>query len=417
MRNLWNRGRRLWLTGALAVVLALCSGLAPEAARAQEQSFADWLDGVKREARAAKISESTIETALAGIAPIPRVIELDRRQPEFTQTFWTYLGKRVTPGRVARGRRMLAQHRGLLERVQARYGVQPRFLVAFWALESNFGDHTGGFSVIGALATLAYDERRSAFFRSQLMDALKIVDQGHITPASMSGSWAGAMGQLQFIPSTFVNYAVDYDGDKRRDIWNSLPDIFASAANYLSRIGWRGDETWGREVRLPPDFDWGLIGLGKRLALAEWQRLGLRRIDGRDLPRADLEAAIILPAGHKGPAFLVYGNFNAILKWNRSLLYAIAVGHLADRLAGRSPLRTERPAKERPMSRAQVEEMQSLLGSLGFAAGKPDGIVGSRTRRALGDFQRQAGLVPDGYPSQDVLENLRQRAGQPSSTD
>ena len=415
MRNLWNRGRRLWLTGALAVVLALCSGLAPEAARAQEQSFADWLDGVKREARAAQISESTIETALAGIAPIPRVIELDRRQPEFTQTFWAYLEKRVTAGRVARGRRMLAQHRGLLERVQARYGVQPRFLVAFWALESNFGDHTGGFSVIGALATLAYDERRSAFFRSQLMDALKIVDQGHITPASMSGSWAGAMGQLQFIPSTFVNYAVDYDGDKRRDIWNSLPDIFASAANYLSRIGWRGDETWGREVRLPPDFDWGLIGLGKRRALEEWQRLGLRRIDGRDLPRADLEAAVMLPAGHKGPAFLVYGNFNAILKWNRSLLYAVAVGHLADRLVGRSPLRTERPVKERPMSRAQIEEMQSLLGSLGFDAGKPDGIVGSQTRRALGNFQRQAGLVPDGYPSQDVLENLRQLAGQQTS--
>ncbi len=416
MRNLWNRGRRLWLSCALAVVLALCSGLAPEAARAQEQSFADWLDGVKREARAARISESTIETALAGIAPIPRIIELDRRQPEFTQTFWAYLGKRVTPERIARGRRMLVQHRGLLDRVQARYGVQPRFLVAFWALESNFGDYTGGFSVIGALATLAYDERRSAFFRAQLMDALKIVDQGHITPASMSGSWAGAMGQLQFIPSTFVNYAVDYDGDKRRDIWNSLPDIFASAANYLSRIGWRGDETWGREVRLPSDFDWGLIGLGKRRALAEWQRLGLRRIDGRDLPKADLEASVILPAGHKGPAFLVYGNFNAILKWNRSLLYAVAVGHLADRLVGRSPLRTERPAKEWPMSRGQIEEMQSMLGSLGFDAGKPDGIVGSQTRRALGDFQRQAGLVPDGYPSQDVLENLRQLAGRQANT-
>ncbi len=397
---------------AFAFLLVLASGTAS----AQQTDFAGWLDGLRRAARAAGISQATIETALTGITPIERVIELDRRQPEFTQTFWAYLDKRVTAERIERGRSLLARHRKLLDAVYARYNVQPRFLVAFWALESNFGDHTGGFSVIGALATLAFDERRSAFFRTQLLDALKILDEGHIAPAKMSGSWAGAMGQLQFIPSTFVNYAVDYDGDKRRDIWNSLPDIFASAANYLGRIGWRGDETWGREVRLPPDFDWDLAGLRMRKDLAEWQRFGVRRADGRDLPKADLKAAVILPTGHKGPAFLVYRNFDAILAWNRSILYAVAVGHLADRLAGKGRLRTARPANEQPMSRSQVEKMQALLVLLGFDAGAPDGVVGAKTRTALGVFQRQAGLIPDGYPTIEILEDLRQMARQRAST-
>lgn len=410
----WVRGFPAGSTRAAAFVFFLVLASGP--ASAQQTDFAGWLDGLKREARTAGISQATIETALAGVVPIERVIELDRRQPEFTQTFWAYLDKRVTAERIERGRSLLARHRKLLDAVYARYNVQPRFLVAFWALESNFGDHTGGFPVIAALATLAFDERRSAFFRTQLLDALKILDEGHISPAKMSGSWAGAMGQLQFIPSTFVNYAVDYDGDRRRDIWNSLPDIFASAANYLGQIGWRGDETWGREVRLPPDFDWNLAGLRLRKDLAEWQRLGVRRADGRDLPKADLKAAVILPTGHKGPAFLVYRNFDAILAWNRSILYAVAVGHLADRLAGKTRLHTARAANERPMSRSQVEEMQALLISLEFDAGAPDGVVGAKTRAALGAFQRQAGLVPDGYPTMEILENLRQVARQRAST-
>ena len=398
----------------LAVALALLF-LAP-AAGAQDADFEAWLNGVRRDAKAAGISQATIEAALTGLNPIERVLELDRRQPEFTRTFWSYLDRAVTPGRIERGRELLAEHGELLGRVQRRYNVQPRYLVAFWGLESNFGKYTGGFSVIGALATLAYDARRGDFFRAQLLDALRIIDQGHIGLAEMEGSWAGAMGQLQFIPSTFVGYAVDFDGDGRRNIWTDLPDVFGSAANYLSSIGWRGDEKWGREVRLPDGFDWELAGLKLRKPIAEWRRLGVRRADGGALPVADISGAIVAPGGHKGPVFLVYGNFHKILNWNRSLLYAIAVGHLADRIVGRGALRTARPAKEEPLSRAQVAEMQDLLAQLGFDAGEPDGVVGSRTRAALRAFQRAAKVPPDGYPTPDLLSNIRRSAAGADST-
>jgi len=208
-----------------------------------DPDFAAWLTALRAEAIEQGISSATLDGALDGVEPLADVIERDRRQPEFTTTFWNYLDRRVTPTRIERGRMLLAQNEELLAEVQRRYGVQPRFLVAFWGLESNFGDYTGNFPVIGAVATLAYDERRSAFFRAQLLDALRILEEGHITPAAMTGSWAGAMGQLQFIPSTFVHYAVDHDGDGRRNIWQSLPDIFASAANYLANIGWDGSKT------------------------------------------------------------------------------------------------------------------------------------------------------------------------------
>ncbi|MFQ6017058.1 MAG: lytic murein transglycosylase [Kiloniellaceae bacterium] len=399
-----------------AGAVGLAIAVAPTGTRAQQGDFAAWLEEVKREAGAAGISRDAIEAAFAGIAPIARVLELDRRQPEFTRPFWAYLDRSVSPARIERGRKLLARHGALLREIRRRYNVQPRFLVAFWGLESNFGDDIGGFPVIGALATLAYDKRRSAFFRAQLFDALKILDQGHITPAGMRGSWAGAMGQLQFIPSTFIRYAVDHDGDRRRDIWHSLPDVFASAANYLSSIGWRGDETWGREVRLPPDFDWDLAGLKIRKPIAEWQRLGVRRADGRDLPKADISGAIVLPAGHKGPAFLVYRNFHAILTWNRSILYALAIGHLADRIAGKGRLIAPRPAREHAMSRAQIEEMQGLLVALGFDPGTPDGVVGSKTRATLKAYQRQVRLAADGHPTPELLAELRQAAARKLAT-
>ena len=400
----------------LAAILA-CLALTPSAgARAQDIGFDAWLDDFRRDAADAGISQPTIATALTGLTPIERVLELDGRQPEFTRTFWSYLNRAITEGRVAKGRALLAKHGNLLRRIQRRYNVQPRFLVAFWGLESNFGKNTGGFSVIGALATLAHNPRRGAFFRTQLLDALRILDQGHISLAKMEGSWAGAMGQLQFIPSTFVGYAVDFDGDGRRDIWTDLPDVFASAANYLSSIGWRGDERWGREVRLPANFDWELASLKLRKPLEEWRRLGIRRADGGALPVADISAAIVAPGGHKGPAFLVYGNFDKILDWNRSLLYAIAVGHLADRIGGHGRLLAAQPAKEEPLSRAQVEEMQSLLGRLGFDAGEPDGVVGSQTRDALRAFQRKAKVPPDGYPTPELLASIRRRAAERSQT-
>ena len=389
---------------AIALAPASAFAAAPAGSRAD---FATWLADLRIEAQDRGISEATLEAAFAGLEPIARVIELDRRQPEFTRTFWSYLERRVTPQRIERGAELLARHGALLARVQARYGVPPRFLVAFWALESNFGDHTGNYPVIGSLATLAYDERRAAFFRAELLNALAILDTGHTTAQAMQGSWAGAMGQPQFMPSTFARFAVDFDGDGRRDIWQSLPDVFASSANFLKNIGWDGERTWGREVRLPAGFDWDLAGLDRPKPLSVWQGLGVRRADGRNLPGVDISGSIILPAGHKGPAFLVYRNFHAILGWNRSLLYAISVGHLADRIAGMGPLRAARPAEERALSRDEVEEMQARLLALGFDPGTPDGVVGTRTRAALRAFQHAAELPADGYPDIELLETLR----------
>ena len=402
----WSRGVAI----ATTVLLAVATGSAT--ARGQEADFVTWLEGVKRDAAAAGISPATIEAALTGLQPLDRVLELDRKQPEFTQTFWSYLDRSITPERIDRARQLLDKNRVLLDQVHARYGVQPRFLVAFWGLESNFGDHTGGYPVVAALATLAFDARRGAFFRTQLLDALKIIDEGSISAADMRGSWAGAMGQLQFIPSTFVSYAVDFDGDGRRDIWGNLPDVFGSAANFLSSVGWRGDETWGREVRLPAGFDWDLANLKTRKSLSEWQRLGVRRVDGGDLPGADIQGAIVAPAGHSGPAFLVYRNFDVILNWNRSILYAIAVGHLADRVAGYGRLGASRPTSERPLSRAEIEEIQTLLAELGFDPGAADGLAGSQTQTALKGFQRQVNVIADGYPTVEILENLRRTAAQ-----
>jgi len=370
------------------------------------EDFSGWLEGLRQEALAKGISAATLHEALDDLQPIPRVIELDRRQPEFTQTFWRYLDARVTEGRIERGRLLLELHAELLDGIEKQYGVQPRFLVAFWGLETNFGDYLGSFPVIGSLATLAHDPRRSDFFRSELLAALSIIDGGHISANEMVGSWAGAMGQPQFMPSTFARFAVDADGDGRRDIWYSLPDVFASAANFLSESGWQGDKTWGREVRLPPGFNLALTGLELEKTLAAWQILGVRKINGDDLPRVNMKASLILPAGHAGPAFLVYNNYRTTLQWNRSDLYAIAVGYLADRITGKDPLATVRPASEQRLSRNQVEKIQELLNAQGFDPGPIDGVIGSQTRQAIKEFQRTAKLPADGHPSPELLEVL-----------
>ncbi len=378
---------------------------------AETSDFDAWLDGLRREALAAGISSQTLDAALTGLTPVERVIELDRRQPEFTQTFWTYLANVITEERVAQGRAQLARHDKLLRRVYAEYGVPPRYLIAFWGLESAFGRYTGKLPVVASLATLAHDRRRSAFFRAQLLDTLKIIDAGYIPLEKMKGSWAGAMGQLQFMPTTFLNYAVDADGDGRRDLWASYPDIFASAANYLSQIGWRSRETWGREVRLPENFDFDLAHMEVRKTVSAWRALGVRRADGSRLPRSKVEGSIILPAGHRGPAFLVYQNFRKILIWNRSTLYALAVGYLADRLEGRGELVAQPPPGERPLKRAEVIELQTLLTTLGYNPGTPDGIAGTRTRAAIRAYQKRASLPADGHPSAELLKALRQKSG------
>jgi membrane-bound lytic murein transglycosylase B len=296
--------------------------------------FEVWLTALREEAAQKGLKQSTIDSALTGLSPIPRVIELDRKQPEFTMTLQEYMSKVVSPARVERGRELMREHRALLAEVEAKYRVNPRFVVALWGIETDFGRLKGSFSVVQALATLAYDGRRSTYFRRELFDALAIIDQGHITAAAMIGSWAGAMGQNQFMPSSFLRYAVDYDGDGRRDIWTNRADVFASTANYLRTVGWREDQTWGRPVRLPSGFDVSLAKLEIQKPIGEWQSLGVRRTDGAALPAKSLSASIVLPAGSSGPAYMIYENFRVILKWNRAQFFATAVGSLADQLAG-----------------------------------------------------------------------------------
>ena len=374
------------------------------------QVFCDWLEALRNEALNEGISEATLDAALDGITSVMRVIELDRFQPEFTQTFWTYLRQHVNEERIKRGRALLGKHSDILNEIHAAYGIPPRYLIALWGMETDFGDDLGSFRVIDALVTLAYDQRRAHFFRSELLDALQIIEEGHISSDLMKGSWAGAMGHMQFLPSTFTRYSVDYTGNGRKDIWRSLPDAFASAANYLSNMGWRSGEIWGREVRLPEEFDLRSATLNRKKTLEEWSTLGVRGIDGLALPKADMEGSIILPQGYKGPAFLVYDNFRTIMRWNRSINYAISVCHLADRIVGLPQIAFGSEAEHKPLSRDEIEEMQHLLNHLGFDAGTEDGMPGSRTSESIRAFQEEFSLPPDGYPSLSVLQHLRELA-------
>ena len=374
----------------------------------QNQSFESWVEELRKEAVLLGLSEQTLMVLDELEAPLERVLELDNSQPEFVQTFSRYLSLRVTPNQIRRGIDLMQEHRLLLDEVRRLYGVQPHYLVAFWAIESNYGRNTGGFSVLQALATLAFDPRRAEFFREQLLIALRIIDDGHIQAEDMSGSWAGAMGQLQFMPNIFSRYGVDGDGDGRVDIWNSLPDIFHSAANFLSQSGWRGDERWGREVILPSDFDFNLSGTRVSKSLDEWRSLGVRQVDGNPIPVASMQGSVVLPSGANGPAFLAYNNFRTTMTYNPSTFYALTVGHLADRFTGGGPVQ-RMAVDEQAMSVANVMELQELLNGLGFSSGEPDGRVGRQTRSAIRAYQSDINLPTDGHASNQLLENLREQ--------
>jgi membrane-bound lytic murein transglycosylase B len=294
-------------------------------------AFDAWLIDLRREAIAEGISQSTLDAAFSGVQPIPRVIELDRRQPEGRMTFVEYRGKVISDARIRKGRELLREHRALLSRIEATYGVPAEVIVALWGIESSYGEYTGSFPVIASLATLAHDGRRAAFFRGELLSALRILDAGDIAPEAMDGSWAGAMGQCQFMPSTFLGYAVDGDGDGRRDIWTNHADIFSSMANYLSSMGWDQRYIWGREVRLVDHVD--SDGLDQRLNLARWQSAGVRRSDGSNLPAVAIEASLLNMDEGSGPSFLVYDNFRVLMRWNRSTYFATSVGLLANALS------------------------------------------------------------------------------------
>ncbi|QSP96427.1 lytic murein transglycosylase [Marinobacter salinisoli] len=351
------------------------------------------------------VSKETASQVMAKVEYLDRVIELDRRQPEFTTTFADYLNRRVNDDRVSKGRELLREHSELLARVTRETGVPAPYLVAFWGLETNFGSYFGKMSVPSSLTTLACDPRRSTFFTKQLIAALRIIDEGAIPLNQMEGSWAGAMGHVQFMPTVFLEHAVDADGDGRRDLWNSIPDAMMSAGKFLQSMGWDPDYRWGREVVLPANFDYALAD-GRRLPLSEWRDKGITDAFGKPLANAPIKAALIVPSGHEGPAFLAYKNFRVIMGWNRSEFYAISVGHLADRVAGAGTLQNPPPEDLPALSRSAIMALQEALNSRGFDSGKPDGILGSGTRSAIRRFQASSGLVADGYPGTAVLQKL-----------
>ncbi|QGW81010.1 lytic murein transglycosylase [Variovorax paradoxus] len=429
----FNRFALLAASAAVAALLASCAS-APPAATAKppasatgarpaagptapgavsaddaavEQRFAKWVADFRATARAEGISDATLRSAFDQVQYLPRVIELDRVQPEFTRTVWDYLDNAVTPQRVATGQDKLLQVRTEAEAAAARYGVPPAVIVAIWGMESNYGGNYGNTPIIDALATLGFEGRREDWAKRELLAALKILDSGDIARDRMIGSWAGAMGQTQFLPSNFLAYAVDADGDGRRDIWGSMPDVVASTANFLSRSGWQAGVPWGVEVRLPPGFDYGRADTSVRQSSAQWAAEGLRAIDDQPLPEF-AEATVLLPAGARGPAFLIGPNFRAVLRYNNSTNYALAVGLLAQRLGGGPGVQAAWPRDLPALSRSQMVELQTALNRRGFAAGTADGVMGPATRDGLRRYQRSVDLPADGYPSAELLQRLQQ---------
>jgi lytic murein transglycosylase len=372
----------------------------------QQKGFERWVMSFRASARAAGIDEETLNVAFADVRHLPRVVELDRAQPEFTRTVWSYLDSAVSPQRVVLGQEKWSQFRAEIDAASARFEVAPAILVAIWGVESNYGSNFGSIPTIDALATLGFEGRREDWARSQLLAALRILQNGDIDRSQMIGSWAGAMGQTQFLPSVFLSYAVDADGDGRRDIWGSMADVMASTANFLVRSGWKAGQTWGVEVRLPSEFDVSRADIAVRQPSTMWAAEGVRTSDGAPLPQF-AEATALLPAGASGPAFLVGPNFQVILRYNSSISYALAVCLLAQRLAGGPGVQAAWPRDLVALSRQQLKALQTALNQRGFDSGTPDGVMGPTTRGALRAYQRSVGLPADGYPTLDLLQHLQ----------
>ncbi|QUS35986.1 lytic murein transglycosylase [Falsirhodobacter algicola] len=409
--------RNILLTASVLTLLGACTSPAnvtssprpmpvPSADAGSESGYQSWIAAFRPRAERAGISPATLNRAFAGVHYNTEAVRLDGRQSEFTKTVWQYLDSAVSQSRIDNGRAMLARYATTLNAIEARYGVDKEVVVAVWGMESNYGGNRGSFHLIESLSTLAYHGRRASFFETQLIDALKIVQAGDVTPDNMTGSWAGAMGHTQFMPSSFLGYAVDFNGDGRRDIWSDDPtDALASTANYLARSGWQRGGIWGMEVVLPQGFNYSSIGKSTRMSSSAWAAQGVRSADGRALPQG--EASILLPGGSKGAAFLIFQNFRAIERYNAADSYVIAVGHLSDRLKGLGPIRNIPSDAEAPLNRDQTRELQQRLTQRGFDTQGSDGRVGPNTVAAITAYQRSAGLIPDGYPSASLLARLR----------
>ena len=417
---------RIFLSTALIGVLASCASpvsrmpasgpsagyssvtptAIPAASAADEAGLQRFVQSFRPRALSSGISPATYDRAMRIAQYNPDVIRLDRKQSEFSRPVWLYLDSAVSDVRISTGREKNAQLSSTLSRIESQYGVPREIVLAVWGMESNFGGNRGKMQIIPSLTTLAYDGRRGEMFQNQLIAALQILQAGDTDPEHMLGSWAGAMGHTQFMPTSYLEYAVDFTGDGRRDIWSDDPtDALASTAAYLARSGWQRGQTWGAEVQLPANFNMGLIGKGTRRSAGDWSAQGVRTMGGGGLPAGN--GSIIMPAGARGPAFFITDNFRSILRYNNSDNYALGVAYLGERIAGRSGIQGGWPRSDRPLSTAERQEIQVLLKRRGFYDGEIDGLFGSGTMEAVAAFQRSIGTTPDGYPTSILLGQLR----------
>jgi membrane-bound lytic murein transglycosylase B len=397
--------RTLKLSAMVAALMLLVSAV--PSTRADD--FQAWVARFWPTAKAAGITRQTYDLAFKGMTPDPKVVEAANFQPEYVKPIGEYIDRVVSDKRVETGKTKLVENKALLDVIEKRYGVDRHIVVAIWGVESNFGTQPGDMNVIRSLATLIYTGTKAKFAKPQLIMALKILQHGDVSYEAMNGSWAGAMGHTQFIPTTYQSYAVDYDGDGKRDIWNDVPDALASTASYLKVSGWRPGESWGYEVSLPKGFNPAKVSEATSKTLADWGKLGLVRANGAPYPRPSDRATLFAPAGTNGPAFLVLNNFRAILHYNVAKSYALAVGHLSDRLRGEGPFVHSWPTDETHLSFDQRMELQRLLVAKGLMTGDPDGVIGPATLEALKTYQRANKLPVDGFPSQTLLQMLRKQ--------
>lgn len=407
--------RRMMAFGMTSALVAACSGGGTSISRAAggtapqavaNPAFDAWVAAFKTRAAAGGISQATIDTAFRNVGYLPDVIAKDRNQTEFTRTLEDYLAIAASDERIRMGKSALSQYNGTLSAIESRYGVEKEIVTAIWGLESKYGTRRGDVPIISALSTLSFDGRRGAFMEKQLMAALRILQAGDTTPARMVGSWAGAMGHTQFIPTSFEAFAVDFTGDGRRDIWSDDPsDALASTAAYLQRNGWRKGQPWGVEVRLPAGFS-GPTGRGNTRSPEAWAAAGVRDMNGAAVPNHG-SAAILAPEGLSGPAFMVFNNFKVILTYNNAESYAIGVGHLADRIMGKPAIRGNFAPDRHGMTLEDRKELQRRLNARGYDVGTPDGVIGSKTEAAISDFQRANGMNATGQPSKGLLDRLR----------
>jgi lytic murein transglycosylase len=371
-------------------------------------SFEAWLDGFRKEAIASGVSRATVAAALDGVTLDPSVIARDRKQGFFAQSFLSFSSKLISKNRIQTGQLRLKQHHDLFAKVEKQYGVPGPVITAFWALESDYGADMGKLPILRSLATLAYDCRRGEMFRVELMDALRIIDRGDLAPEEMIGPWAGELGHMQFLASHYLKYAIDYDGDGRRNLIRSVPDVIASSANFLSQLGWKRGEPWLQEVRVPADLPWDQADLVVQHPRSKWAAWGVKLADGSPLPADAMPASLLLPMGRHGPAFLGYQNFQIYLQWNQSLNYCLTAAYLATRLAGAPPMsRGSQPIPE--LSGEQLKELQHLLVRRGYQVGEVDGKLGAQTRASVKAMQMKFGLPADSYPTEELLERLRGR--------